>query len=169
MSTWTPSGPLVEPEPALPRRAALPRAGLSRWLLLLLAGLLVHCGDDPRAEEAGGLLHFVWALGDGGAQGCERLSAVEFRATLFQRGQIIDSYSAPCSALELETGMLVPNVEYVARATLVDEFDLPKSPTLTSTRFDITENEIVDVTIDFDTDGAIWVGPRPSVPVQVVR
>jgi hypothetical protein len=148
----------------------LPRAGLSRWLLLLLAGLSVHCGDDPRAEEAGGLLHFAWAVGEGsGAEACERLTAVEFRATIFQRGQVIDSYSAPCADLELETGMLVPNVEYMTRATLVDELDLPKSPTLTSTRFDIAAEEVVDVTIVFDADGAISVGPRPPVPSQVIQ
>lgn len=155
--------------PAAPRRAVLPRAGLSRWLLLLLAGLLIHCGDDPRPEEAGGLLHFVWAAGDGGAEGCERLQAVEFRATVFQRGQVVESYSAPCSDFELEAGPLVPNVEYMARATLVDELDLPKSPTVTSTRFDITAEALLDVTIDFDANGSIAVGPRPPAPVQVIR
>lgn len=175
MSTWTKTRPVVAPPcaappcaappcPALPR-AALPRAGLSRWLLLLLAGLLIHCGDDPRPEEAGGMLHFVWAVGAGGAEDCERLTAVEFRATIFQRGQVVESYSAPCSDFELETGPLVPNVEYMTRATLVDELDLPKSPTLTSTRFDIAEEEVVDVTIVFDADGVISVGPAPAVPV----
>lgn len=169
MSIWTQNEPAAVVGSAAPRRAVLPRAGLSRWLLLLLAGLMVHCGDDPRRETQGGSLRFVWAVGDGGGEDCERLSAAEFQATVFQRGQIIDSYSAPCSDFELETDLLVPNAEYVARATLVDELDLPKSPTVTSSRFDITAEQVLDVTIDFDANGTISVGPRPPGPIPVIR
>lgn len=169
MSIWTQTSRAAVVGPVVPRRAVLPRAGLSRWLLLLLAGLLLHCGDDPRPDEQGGQLRFVWDVGDGGAEDCERLTAVEFQATVFQRGQVVDSYSAPCSDFELETGVLVPNVEYMARATLVDELDLPKSPTVTSSRFDITAEQLLDVTINFDANGAISVGPRPPAPIPVIR
>jgi hypothetical protein len=169
MSTWTKTRRAVVVGPAAPRRVVLPRAGLSRWLLLLLAGLLIHCGDDPRPEEQGGALRFVWAVGDGGAEACERLSAVDFQATVFQRGQIVDSYSAPCSDFELETDLLVPNAEYMARATLVDELDLPKSATVSSSRFDITPEQLLDVTINFDANGTISVGPRAPGPIPVIR
>lgn len=170
MSTWTQTRPVVEPGPTAPRRVVLPRAGLSRWLLLLLAGLSIHCGDDPRPEEAGGVLRFAWAMGEaGGAGECERLAAVAFRGTIFHRGQIIDNYFAPCTDFELETRVLAANVEYTARATLVDELEVAKSPTFDSTRFDIAADEVVDITIDFDVDGGIIVGPIPPVPIQVIR
>lgn len=154
---------------AAPPAVALPRAGLPRWLFLLLAGLLVHCGDDPRPEQSGGTLHFAWGMGEGSsALDCERLTAAQFRATIFQRGAVVDSYSAPCSDFELTTEAVTPNVEYTTRATLVDELELPKSATLTSTRFDIREAEVVEVRINFDAEGAISVAPSTPPPAQNV-
>lgn len=150
----------------LARRAAPARTRRSGWLLLS-AGLLLHCADEaPRAEQAGGRLHFTWAVGEASlASACDRQQAVSFRATVFHRGAVVDSYAAPCSDFELTTDTFVPDAEYMTRATLVDELDLPRSPTLTSTRFSIEPDAVVDVSMSFDADGVIFVGPRPS-PIQ---
>jgi hypothetical protein len=147
------------------------RQQTSRALLLFCAsGLpcLGACGDQ-RVQESQGSIHVAWTIaGEASSTECERLQATRARVTVLHRGAIVQMYAADCDAFELQAEPLVPNAEYFARATLVDAVDLPKTQTVTSSRFTIEPGQATELWIDFEQDSLNNVGAPPERPVPGV-
>jgi hypothetical protein len=148
------------------------RQQLSRAILLsAISGplCLTACGDAERMQESQGAVHIAWTIaGEASSTECERLQATYAQVTVLHRGAIVQMYAADCDAFELLAEPLVPNVEYFARATLVDAVDLPKSQTVTSSRFAIESGQAAELWIDFEQDTLINVGTPPTPPVPPV-
>jgi hypothetical protein len=125
-----------------------------------LVAALVACSDEPREDIQWGTLRFGWTIDDV-ASGtlCEELGATRFQGILLTRGNIVEMYDVPCQDLELETGLLVPDDEYVVHATLVDDMVLPKSDRVVSSVFSIDAGQSRDVRVNFGADDRVEVMP----------
>jgi hypothetical protein len=149
----------------------LHRQRSSRALLLFcVAGLPCFgaCGEQ-RMRELQGSVHVAWTIaGQAASTECERLQATRAQVTVLHRGAIVQMYAADCDAFELQAEPLVPNAEYFARATLVDAVDLPKTQTVTSSRFTIEPGQATELWIDFEQDSLNNVGVPPERPVPGV-
>lgn len=140
---------------ATSRRTRRTRANSRTWVAALAAGI-VHCGDTDRLEQPGAVLHMTWTIDDTTLpSGCDALGATDFGATLFYRGDVVSSYEAACTAFELTTDSITPNGEYMVRATLVDDLDVAKSRTVTSSMMVLAPGEVRELMMNFDTDTLI--------------
>jgi hypothetical protein len=139
--------------PEKPRRSGRRAAW---WGIAALVVGLLHCGDTDRNEQPGAVLHITWTIEDDTlASRCDELGAPALQATVFFRGDIVASYEAPCSAFELTTEPVTPNDEYMVRATLVDDLDVAKSRTVSSSEFSLSAAEVLELSINFDMDALV--------------
>jgi hypothetical protein len=125
-----------------------------------LLAVSMACSDESREDIQWGTVHFGWTIDDvaSGAL-CEELGATRFQAIVLTRGNIVEMYDVPCQDMELETGLLVPDDEYVVQATLVDDMALPKSDRVVSSVFTIDAWQSRDVRVNFGADNRVQVMP----------
>lgn len=139
-----------------PKKPRWSRHCAQAWGIATLAVGLLHCGDEDRPEQQGAVLHITWTIEDKTlASRCDELGVTDFQATIFYRGDIRASYEAPCSAFELTTDPVTPNDEYMVRATLVDELDVAKSRTVSSSMLSLSAAEVLELSINFDMEALV--------------
>ena len=125
-----------------------------------LVAVLVACSEEPREDIQWGTVQFGWTI-DEVASGdlCAELGATRFQGILLTRGNIVEMYDVPCEDLQFETGLLVPDDEYVVHATLVDDMVLAKTDRVISSVFTVGEWQSREVRINFGADNRAEVMP----------
>ena len=125
-----------------------------------LVAVLMACSEEPREDTQWGTVRFGWTIDEvASATLCDELGATRFQGVLLTRGNIVEMYDVPCQDLAFETGLLVPDDEYVVHATLVDDMVLPKTDRVVSSVFTIDAWQSREVRVNFGADDRVEVMP----------
>lgn len=120
-------------------------------LPLLLLG--AACSDDVRARPASpprptGTLELEWSIdGQSDPALCDALGASAFEVLIFDQGFFVGEREAPCADFEMRLDLLTD--DYVARTTIVDQYDFPVTRRIVEDFFLIAEDRTTHLSIDF--------------------
>lgn len=120
--------------------------------------LFAACSDDRRDEDRVptrpfGTLELRWSIdGETDPAACEALDATAFEVIVFDEGYFVTEREVPCSEFEASIELFVD--DYVARSTLVDQYDFPVTRRIVEDFFLIEDGEVTRLAIDFASDTA---------------
>lgn len=110
-----------------------------------------------------GSARLTWTIDAGSARvSCATLGATRFVALLLTRGELVDRYEAPCSALMLDMPLLVAGDDYIVNVSLQDDRGTPKTNGLASSPFSVSAGEQTRIEIHFGADAWIDVATERS-------
>ncbi len=148
------------------------KVGLALLCASSVLGMSACSGDDdydgdrgPRPELPSGMLEVRWSIaGRTDAEVCDEVGAVAFQMDLYDEGYFVGDIEVPCADFSVTQELYVD--DYLARSTLLDEDGFFVVRRVVEDFFDVSENQVTRLEMDFPDMAAAPMEPDAGVPAS---